>query len=74
MSVTQQDRTRQLQIQVNIGTTAAPKYKKQSFNYIFPNANLDKMKPLGEKIAACQTYPLDKVILVDKASLVDDGN
>lgn len=73
MAIKTTERSRTLQVQVNIGTTQSPKYKKLSFNYLNPNAEDEQIKGLGDKVAACQTYPLNAIINVEKKKMVEEA-
>lgn len=72
MAVVQTNRTRQLQVEINQGTTTNPSYKKLSFNYISPNADDDDVRTLGIKIYNCQTYNFNSIINIDKGTLIEE--
>lgn len=72
MAIMKTERKRSLKVTVNIGNEMSPKYKNFTYNNFSPSATDEKMRILGTKFLACQTYPSESITLIDKYRIEDN--
>lgn len=61
-----------LELQTGVDQKGNPVYRNKSFSNVKPTASDENLFDVAESLAALQDYPLNNILRVDNAHIVED--